>query len=226
MELSNDLSKESIYKYCKIHHLKLDPFYEYCFKRKEDANPTNLFIYTCWNGYLDFAQWLYYSEFINVKDTYVINTAFIQSCKAGHLHVVQWLYSLGNVDIHNGGDWSFFESCSNGHLHVAQWLYSFGYVNIHLRDFMGKNAFQLSCKNGHLPVAQWLYYLKNSIEGHGDFVEQLEDHFSAFKLSCEEGHLHIAQWLLSLGIPVSITFDYPFLTSCKNGQLHIAQWLY
>ena len=87
------------------------------------ANNEFIFLWSCENGYLEVAKWLWsLNQNINIhaNDEF----AFRWSCLHGHLETAKWLWSLDkNIDIHaindRAFDWSFKISVN---FVVSKWL--------------------------------------------------------------------------------------------------------
>lgn len=85
-------------------------------------NKEYVFRWSCWNGHLNTAKWLYQLD--NKIDIHILKDyTFRVCCAIGQLDVAKWLYSLdGKIDIHAANNSAFRWSCINCHLDVVQWL--------------------------------------------------------------------------------------------------------
>jgi len=122
------------------------------------------FMYSCTNGHLEVAKWLYSLK--DKPDIHAYNeSAFSSACANGHLEVAKWLYSLEdkpNININN--EHPFEIACCNGHLEVAKWLYSLeDKPDIHINN---DKVFKLICRSKNIDLIKWLaplydnYYVK------------------------------------------------------------------
>jgi hypothetical protein len=192
-------------------------------------NNTCALRYSCINGDLDFAKWLYDTKTINLVDFHqdLSDYSFPLVCNNGracndlelqsnsHLHVAQWLYDtkpFNLVDINEDlTNYSAFQSaCNKGHLHVAQWLYQINPL-YYIDNYF---AFQLACNNGHLQVAQWLYQI--------NYIHNITE---LFRSVCINGHLNIAQWLYAIN-PCCTFPKHLLKLLCNPKCLHVLAWLY
>ena len=64
------------------------------------ANDEYAFRWSCMNGHLIVAKWLYSLKQHSINIHINEECAFRWSCIKGHLDVAQWLYSIGHVNIH------------------------------------------------------------------------------------------------------------------------------
>ena len=109
----------------KSNLVEIQSFYEQ-YKQYSDISALNevAFRWTCENGHLDIAQWLY-----QIKPTIDISAqdeeAFRGTCQNGHLEVAQWLYHIKpTINISANNEKAFRYACIYGHLNVAKWLQS------------------------------------------------------------------------------------------------------
>ena len=80
------------------------------------AGDEHAFCWSCRNGHLTIAQWLYSLGDVNIHADN--EHAFRWSCRNGHLDVAKWLYSLGNINIHDNNGYIFKNSAKN----ILGWL--------------------------------------------------------------------------------------------------------
>jgi len=191
-----ELNEDILIKYSQLNILKW-------FYHNISFDFKNYFMYSCINGHLEVAKWLYQiGKETRAPINIHINSeeAFRGACANGHLEVAKWLYQIETnspINIHINSEYSFTLSCGNGHLEVAKWLYNLGIetnspINIHVKsEFAFKNA----CRNGHLEVVKWLYNLGNEINS----PIKITNYKNLFLYSCKNGHLEAAKWLYQIG---------------------------
>jgi len=215
----------------------------------KNANKKGAFRYSCINGYLNLAKWLYELNPNNLGIHDNNEYTFRHTCSHGKFDVAQWLYEItlstdNQIDIRAGNDIAFKRCCVNGYLNIAQWLYSLLKpnelkVNIFTKYYY---VFISSCSNKK-DVAEWLYDLtmQNSAQIYEEYLSNPEifnfDVINcAFVNSCKYGQLDTALLLYSLTeklnyyknikIQVNIDFNLAFGECCKNNKLEMAQWIY
>ena len=148
------------------------------------------FRYSCINGHLELAKWLYNMCNCIVNVRVYEDFAFVHSCANGHIEVAQWLLEIEpSININAQGHHAFKYACKNGHFDVAQWLFS---LNPNIDISIGNEfAFRSACARGHLTIVQWLRSIKPTLNIHA-----VEDH--AFNSAYCEGHSNIITYLLEL----------------------------
>ena len=179
------------------------------------------FIWTCKNGHLELAKYLY-----SIKTNFKISFYAHQGSFINHKE-----FSINDDDIFDGSDESDNKSDNKSDDESDD-------ESDEELDVL-KHAFIFTCKNGHLEVAQWLESVISDVYS-SDYrwnPKKVNEYGRcAFKIACKNNQLEIAKWLVSI-ILDNVKRDrhgslwYPFhttdglLDACMKGYIDIVKWI-
>lgn len=182
-------------------------------------------IFSCCDGYLNLAKWLYSLN----KDGCIIDIhakrdkPFYYAATQNQIPIAKWIVSITKINSKALIHQIFCEVCDCGYLEMAKLIFSLGdKPDLHYNN---DAIFRYACFNGNINTIKFLLSLDGNINIH-----TLND--EPFRHSCQYGKLNIAKLLYQTSldnnhaIDVHILNDYVFKNSCINGHLEVAQWLY
>lgn len=176
--------------------------YEFCRKLynlsyfDKNINIDDEFIDCCVNNNLDFAIWLYRTNYNNKEYGFLEN---VKMC-------------FGSNNIYTNNDAEFIIACEKGYLNIVSWLYSLDNIS----QIGWNRGFFAACKNS-LDILKWYHSVEQ--KKNNDISEKLNQ---GFKECCLFGNLENAKWLYSVG-SIDIHMDNNILF--KKSGVSIVSWL-
>jgi len=247
---------ETFKNLCRKQHLRYS-FNIDIFKKDEKLHNLTLylqenlnirwFIFSCINGYIETAKWLY--DLIDIEHDDIFSDIFNCLC-CKQIEICKWINTIHPINICDKLD-SFVDCCCENNLEMAEWIYDS--CEIKRDDIIVGNELTEKLEEKHiesiitmsdLSVIKWLdtkmpnlvsencikKVINDRINSIEDFewfyeVKKLEITDSLFKTICLEGNIRIAKWMYEKNHSLSVDKEI-LINSCKNNFIKMLKWFW